>query len=186
MIWIYLALAFMLGLFIREYLPKYVSQKAENRAMKEDIATLTRLAEEIKSAIADRSWDRQRQWEMKRDAVLAMVESLGLTSDAVMSMVRMRQIGSEGVSPELWTKNNLEMLKDCNAKIANFNQKQFGLSLLCSGELRSSMMNVHGAILSHAQSAKDGVSRETVNAEQTQLILKIRELQALARHELGL
>jgi len=66
------------------YVSGYVRRKAENRAMKEDIDALTRSAEEINAAIADRSWDRQRHWEMKRDAILAMQQSHGLASEALM------------------------------------------------------------------------------------------------------
>ena len=38
---------FVLGLFVKEFLPSYVKRKAENLATKEDIAVITRKTEEV-------------------------------------------------------------------------------------------------------------------------------------------
>ena len=62
-----------LGAFIGSYLKK----KGENLATQEDVQKLTTLVEEVKATISDRVWDRQKQWEMKRDAIFATLEALG-------------------------------------------------------------------------------------------------------------
>lgn len=51
------------------YFGAYLKRKGENLATKEDIGELTQAAEEIRAKISDDVWDRQKQWEMRRDAV---------------------------------------------------------------------------------------------------------------------
>jgi hypothetical protein len=58
------------------YLGAYLKRKGENLATKEDIAEITRVQEEIKAKISDDVWDRQRQWELKRDVVFDVVRAL--------------------------------------------------------------------------------------------------------------
>jgi hypothetical protein len=58
------------SLIIGSFLPSYFRKKAENLATKEDIAELTKTAKEIEAKIDEKMWDRQRQWEMKREALL--------------------------------------------------------------------------------------------------------------------
>ena len=41
------ALCFLLGLFVRDFLPSYARKKGENLATKEDIAKITELQEEV-------------------------------------------------------------------------------------------------------------------------------------------
>jgi len=63
-----IALAFLTGLAVN-FFRSYSSEKGKNLATKEDIRELTRTTEEIKAKISDEMWDRQKQWEMRRDAV---------------------------------------------------------------------------------------------------------------------
>jgi hypothetical protein len=65
------------------YLDGYSRRKGENRAMQENIktlvsqtATLTETTENIKAKISDDVWDRQKQWEMRRDAALEAVRAM--------------------------------------------------------------------------------------------------------------
>jgi|GEM_PF-3400241 len=69
-------LAFVLGNFVRPFVGFYARKKAENLATKEDIAQITKTQEEIKSQISDKMWDRQRQWDLKRDVVLDSVRAM--------------------------------------------------------------------------------------------------------------
>src|ERR1700733_10960347 len=86
--WILLmALASCFGSFIGSYSKK----KGENLATKEDFrelkaqtAELRQATKEIESKIEDQVWDRQRQWELKRDAVLGVIQALSATEDALM------------------------------------------------------------------------------------------------------
>jgi hypothetical protein len=77
------ALAFIAGMAVI-FLRSYSGEKGKNLATKEDIRELTRAAEEIKAKISDDVWDRQKQWELRRDAVLGAVRAFaGLESELV-------------------------------------------------------------------------------------------------------
>ncbi len=79
--------SFVLGCFVayvcKPFLGSYSARKGENLATKEDIAELTRIAEVIKGEISDNVWDRQRQWELRRDVVFGVIRSLADLDGAV-------------------------------------------------------------------------------------------------------
>jgi hypothetical protein len=86
----YLA-SFVLGCVVvyvfKPFLGSYSAKKGENLATKEDIAQITKVQEEIKAQISDDVWDRQRQWEMRRDAVIEAVRAL---SELEMALIELR------------------------------------------------------------------------------------------------
>jgi hypothetical protein len=60
----------------------YFKRRAENLATHDDldklveqIAAVTQTTENIKAAISDDVWDRQRQWELRRDAILKALDA---------------------------------------------------------------------------------------------------------------
>jgi hypothetical protein len=69
-------LIFLVVNVFKPFIGSYAAKKGENLATKEDIAQLTKIAEGIKAKISDEVWDRQKQWEMKRDAALEAVRAM--------------------------------------------------------------------------------------------------------------
>ena len=65
------------------YLGAYLKRKGENLATKEDIGELTKTTEEIKAKISDDVWDRQKQWELKRDVVFDAIRVLADLDGAI-------------------------------------------------------------------------------------------------------
>lgn len=57
----------LVSAFVGSYLAGYLKKKGENLATKEDIRELTQVTKEIEAKIDDRVWNRQRQWEMKKE-----------------------------------------------------------------------------------------------------------------------
>lgn len=81
---------FLLGLLANSFLKPYLSKKGENLATKEDIQdlvkqtkALTQATEEIKAEISVDVWYRQRQWELKRDAVSSVMLAFSKANDAI-------------------------------------------------------------------------------------------------------
>ena len=77
-------LIFLVVNVFKPFIGSYAAKKGENLATKEDIAQLTKIAEEIRAEITDKVWDRQRQWELKRDAVLAAIRAYAALSSALV------------------------------------------------------------------------------------------------------
>lgn len=66
------------------YLGAYLRKKGENRAVHEDLARLTATTEEIKASIAGRSWERQRNWELRKESVFSLMQSLDECREALL------------------------------------------------------------------------------------------------------
>ena len=53
--YVFILVAFIVGLFVRSYLPAYFSEKGKNLATKEDIGDITKIVETIPFAASDRT-----------------------------------------------------------------------------------------------------------------------------------
>jgi hypothetical protein len=71
------------------YLGAYLREKGRNLATREDIATLTKLTEEVKSEISQRRWLDQKRWDFRRDIYW---ELLGKLSEFQVLMTRFLQV----------------------------------------------------------------------------------------------
>lgn len=83
----------LIGAFTGSFLGAYLKEKGKNLATHEDLDKLvaqmtavTQTTESIKAAISDDVWDRQKQWEMKRDALFEVVRTLGSLDDALLEL----------------------------------------------------------------------------------------------------
>lgn len=72
------------------YLGSYLKKKGENLATKEDFnelkeqtRQLTQTTKETEAKIADRIWNKQRQWEMKRDVISDIMKRVGVLNKAL-------------------------------------------------------------------------------------------------------
>jgi hypothetical protein len=140
--WILLvALTSWLGSFIGSYSKK----KGENLATKEDFrelkaqtAELRQATKEIESKIEDQVWDRQRQWELKRDAVLGVIQSLSDSEDALMCVCVFYQLLTKDDSKpanEAYEK----ALLDWKDKITGFESKRTLAKLMCGEEFNTAL-----------------------------------------------
>ena len=75
------------------YFGAYLKKKGENLATKEGLndlivqtAELTKTTKEIEASVSGRMWNQQRHWEMKRDALVSIMQALESLDDATMSV----------------------------------------------------------------------------------------------------
>jgi hypothetical protein len=72
----------------------YVTKKAENLATREDVAAITQTTKSIEAKISDEFWNKQRQWELKRDVLfqaavrLAEIDSTLLDQFSIGQLVK--------------------------------------------------------------------------------------------------
>src|ERR1035437_4359230 len=78
---------------LKSYLSGYGKEKGKNLATHEDIETIlhhlrssTKATEEIKMQISSEAWDRQRQWELKREATFGAAKSLSDMNNAISAL----------------------------------------------------------------------------------------------------
>ena len=69
------------GAGVGAYLGAYFNKKRENRTIRKDLDELvtkavTQATKDVEAKISNDMWDKQRRWEMKRDAFFAVVREL--------------------------------------------------------------------------------------------------------------
>jgi hypothetical protein len=102
-----LSLVILILLIVNVFKPfigSYSAKKGENLATKEDIAQLTKIAEGIRAEISDKYWDRQKQWEMRRDAVY---DAWGALCELGIILIKLRTAFSLAIPDSEDLKNSV-------------------------------------------------------------------------------
>ena len=166
------------------YLGSYLKKKGENLATKEDIEELTRRTKEIEAKIDDQVWNRQRHWEMKRDALYSAVGALGRADDALLSVASTYETAQKG-KPEDWEEIKLEGIMKYDNESTNFDQKRFEASLICGGALDYAMGTASKEIRGAATKVFKGEAIGYASVSKP-IQAAINEVMKLARKELGI
>jgi hypothetical protein len=131
----------LLGGWIGSFLGAYLKKKGENLATHEDVDKLmeqmkaiTQATKTIESNISDKSGDRQRHWELKRDAVFAIMQALG-KADETLHFVSVAIVeGRKAKDPNKFREAKLEAWAKFYGAIDDFDQKR-ALALIVCGKL---------------------------------------------------
>jgi hypothetical protein len=125
--------ATMIGAFVGSFLAGYLKKKGENLATHEDIGKLVEQMEatkEIEAAISSRVWERQRKWELKRDALFEAIQGLRDVEYGLSKMVV--AYTSKGVPPEAESK----AMDAWDGALANFKRSRILAYLVCDTEVK--------------------------------------------------
>jgi hypothetical protein len=128
------------------YLGSYLKKKGENLATKEDIAELTRATKEIEAKISHDVWNRQRQWEMKRDSVIAAIQALSATEDALMVVSTFYQMSLKDEHDPKIREEYEKATLSWKDKITIFETKRIVAKLVCGDEFNATLSAVRVAI----------------------------------------
>jgi hypothetical protein len=128
------------------YLGSYLKKKGENLAIKEDFrelksqtADLRKATKEIEVKIDNQVWSGQRQWELKRDALLATTSALRYAQNAFSNLYSAYDEGMRIKDDQYRKERRLEEIKQCSQALAAFNEKRFQATLVCSGKVTSAL-----------------------------------------------
>lgn len=106
---------FILGLVLKPYLTGYAKRKGENLATHEDIEKLvdqmkavTQATKEIESRISGELWDRQKQWELKREVLFEASRRVSAIYERVEDLQNLLQV--EVTHPEY--KEDVSWMQD--------------------------------------------------------------------------
>ena len=127
------------------YLKSYFTEKGKSLATKEDFkelksqtAALRQATKEIEAKIDNQVWSGQRQWELKRDALLATVSALRHAHNAVEILYSAYDVDMR-VKGEEWKQRIPEERKRSSEALAVFDEKRFEASLVCSKIVNSAL-----------------------------------------------
>ena len=135
------------------YFGAYLKKKGENLATHEDLNRLvkqmeatTEAAKRIEARISNEVWDRQKHWELKRDTVISIVQTMNAAKDALMMYAaRLQSVTGAGIDAHrfesvmtasaLWTE-----------QITKFDAERAVAALICSGMMNDALLNVQKAL----------------------------------------
>jgi hypothetical protein len=144
----------------------YLKRRGENLATHADLdklieqmSAVTETTENIKAAISDDVWDRQKQWELRRDTLFETVRAL---SDLNNALIELHSIHSSPIPGhedlKLHRMNELrEKAKSFDARNAKFSSSMFLARMVIGKELHKALTECVNEIRS--------ISRKILNEE---------------------
>jgi len=129
----------------------YFKKKGENFATHEDLEPLveqmravTEATKTIEAAIGEKIWDRQRHWELKRDGLFAILETLGEADDAMVTLASTSK-GSRDKNPAFAKAQQAkvpERIAEWLTAMNRFDAKRRIASLICTMETVSLLQSI--------------------------------------------
>lgn len=182
-------LVFLVVNVFKPFFGSYASKKGENLATKEDIAQLTKIAEGIKAEISDKVWDRQKQWELKRDTIIDAVRALTDLYEALLDLhsAYSRPITDNSVRNADTATKRKEARESWDSYSARY-CRAMGVSDLVAGhDLQKQLADYFGAVGTVADQILDRNESQSVSSDTTIKLRGIYEdVISAARKELNI
>jgi hypothetical protein len=154
------------------FLGSYLKKKGENLATHEDInklvdqvSAVTTATKEIEAKISGDVWDRQKRWELKRDALFDLTKKIAAVRDALFNMNITYTHRSDKGNETLIAEQMSESSQKCWVAESSFDQAALLVNLVC-GEAVNRQLHIFAGIM--RRSAKE-ISRQETDAANKSL-----------------
>jgi hypothetical protein len=177
------------GGWLGSFLGAYLKKKGENLATHEDISELveqvsavTKATKEIEARISDEVWDRQRLWEMKRDAFFVLMKAESAAANALFGFMSACDVAKDH-PPENQAALNLRRKSTAEwlAAGAEFDSARAQVSLVCGQEVDKRLVSLDTLFKKTAVGLSKG---EDVSGLDKQFLRERHALRAAVRAEL--
>lgn len=191
---VFLANACLVGLGI--YLSAYLKKKAEGLATKEEFkdlkeqtAELTRTTKKIEAEISNDLWNRQKQWEMKREVTFDMSKQISAVDDALSSLYSTHQfykgLAHSGQIVDGLAKGEKfsNVMRNWGKAADAYDSTVALMSIVCSRELCQMLRD----FIIFARKLASGVPKQPQSYTESapELASRLKRIQELMRKELG-
>lgn len=129
------------------YLGSYLRKKGENLAIHEDIGKLvdqvravTTTTKEIEAKISSDVWDRQKRWELRRDAVIDALQKMGAIEEALWKLRNVNVAASKDNDPASFSEHRFKALENFNAARDQLDRSCLTIGLVCGENLRDELL----------------------------------------------
>src|ERR1035441_6475021 len=180
------------------YLGAYLKKKGENLATHEDLdklvvqmAAVTKTTKQIEAQISNDLWDRQKRWELKRDAFFETMRELGTVESSIVKLSAVQESGTVMVgdiavsSHQVWKDALNRSLEAYHVAYFSFNRAKRLGELVCEVAVAERFHETTSIITKLGMDASDGPVPNRI----LRLVEMGKALEALTeaiREELGL
>jgi hypothetical protein len=185
------------GSGIAAYYGAYLKKRGEDQAMKEGFAEVlrqttetTRATKAIEAKISDEMWDRQKQWELKRDILLEMIKRIAAMDDALTSYKSFvdldnKRVPEGGELDTRWAEQKLNTKRTWNKAAADFDETRAIVDAICSPEVKKTADDLAIFTKLVAMQLSKGETQQWAQY-QMEAFQRIKRAKAAIRRELGL
>ena len=183
------ALMMFVGILGGGAITSFWKKKAENYATKQDVADLTTITKKIEADISSGVWDRQKQWEMKREVIFDMSRKISTVDDALSSMYSThkyyRKLAQGGQLVDATEKAQAFSKASLNwGKAADEYDGALALmSIVCSGEVYEALRQF--IILTRQLVPEIKKEPHVYFASSLEIAKQLKRIRELMRKELG-
>jgi hypothetical protein len=181
------------GGWLGSFLSSYLNKKGENLAMHEDIKLLvdqvkavTEATKKIEATISHEFWNRERLWEMKRDAFLNLVKAQSAAVEALTSLGFAFHKSRQAVESDnlVAKQRQAEAMQNWLSADTAFDAARAQASLVCESSLVEQLSSV-GALFTTTAKLVSSHQAE-FSAHYPQLIEATSSIRAAVQKELGI
>jgi hypothetical protein len=181
----------LVGGWLGSYLGAYFNKKGENQAIHEDIGKLidqvravTQTTKEIEAKISDQVWNRQRQWELKRDVLFEATRALAGIEDALVGLHSVTQVEKQPNNVTWVTAKHDKTLVWTKA-YSVFEEASLLVAAVCRKEAGEAFQSYGIFLIGIAQRIAETDDGESYKKSQMERNKNHLELQNIIRKELG-
>lgn len=149
--YIVLALTWLISTLAGSFLGAYLKKKGENFATHEDIDKLleevravTTTTKEIEAKISNEVWERQRRWEVKRDAVFEAVKELRTVQQSLNMVVAAYKVLGVDPDDDSQIRKQRDVLVKYYEAFTGFLRAKMLATIVCGKEVRDQFDHLEG------------------------------------------
>jgi hypothetical protein len=180
----------LVGAGAGSFLGAYLKKKGENVATHEDMdklvdqmAAVTQTTKEIEAKISSDVWDRQKRWEIKRDAIFDMVKELGTLQVALGDFISVYRAAQANKDAQFYAQKKIEEHQKFQQVHQSFERAQAVAALVCSKEVQK-VVSSFGVLRTQLTSDIAQGRMEKANKDFADVIRAGLNLRELLRQEL--
>jgi hypothetical protein len=179
---------------IGAFLGSYFKRKGENLATHEDISKLvdqvravTTATKEIEAKISNEVWDKQKQWELKRDVLFETIKRIAAVKDALFDM-RIFYFPAEDEDDAAKKGITIEQRNEVSKKVwdaeSSFDQTTFLAALVCGDEVNRLLL-AFGRLMRRCAKEISKGERDAAKNSLNDLHTQADGITAAMRREIG-
>ena len=171
------------------YLGSYLKKKGENLATHEDIDKLvdqikavTQATKEIEAKISNEMWDRQKRWEIKKDAIFETMKELGTVKANLIELMSAYQV-SKGRTDDLYLQARNRVSRKYQEGLLGFERARMVAMLVAGKDLQNKFRDF---VTVAAEFSRDIVEEKDIDnhARLKEVIRCLEDLVELIRKDL--